>query len=326
LEVTKQSDAVVQTADTAAAKAEMAIQTKGSKNVDADTTARSTWGSAPKTDGKPSGSSWGSKPVGTDTTARSTWGSVPKTDGKPSGSSWGSKPVGTDTTARSTWGSAPKTVGKPSGSSWGSKPVDIDTTARSTDGQKSAHLTPLPDCCPGLTATLSCASSDLETRLDTLIKTLDATKQSDAVVQTTETVVAKAEMTIQTKPPDATLSSCVSSNLEALEMLSKTSAPMEFEVVRHNTETSFASDAAGSGEIATALGETLDRVAQAIDDMHLELDRTPLAEQTENAIAEEADLNDEEWGDELSSILSQPVEDGIDDCSHGSWNLVAGDM
>jgi hypothetical protein len=48
-------------------------------------------------------------------------------------------------------------------------------------------------------------------------------------------------------------------------------------VNKGDTESSFASDAEGSGEIATILGETLGSVAQAIDHLDLDLDRTPAA-------------------------------------------------
>jgi hypothetical protein len=101
--------------------------------------------------------------------------------------------------------------------------------------------------------------------------------------------------------------------------------PKEVDIVRNgDAEPSFASDAEGSGEIAAVLGETLDRVAQAIDDMHLEFDRTPSAEEIEIEIVAKCakKVNHEGWREEKSSNMSQPGEDDNDDCSQDSWNVV----
>jgi hypothetical protein len=101
----------------------------------------------------------------------------------------------------------------------------------------------------------------------------------------------------------------------------KQSVPKEVDIAnKGETESSFASDAEGSGEIAAVLGETLDRVAQAIDDLNLDLDCKPLTEQKE--IVVQADAKDKEGfeEDEISNI-SQSAED--DDCD--SWNMVADD-
>jgi hypothetical protein len=89
--------------------------------------------------------------------------------------------------------------------------------------------------------------------------------------------------------------------------------------------TSFASDAEGSGEIAAVLGETLDRVARAIDDMHSEFDRTASAEEIENdMVGEDAkEINDESWHEQLDSNTSELGENVQDDCSHDSWNVVS---
>jgi hypothetical protein len=108
----------------------------------------------------------------------------------------------------------------------------------------------------------------------------------------------------------------------------KSSMPKEVDIVsKGNAKPNFASDAEGSGEIAAVLGETLDRVAQAIDDMHLEFDRTPSAEEIKKEIFAECakEVNHEGWRDELDPSISQPRDDGKDDCSHDSWNLVPDD-
>jgi hypothetical protein len=88
------------------------------------------------------------------------------------------------------------------------------------------------------------------------------------------------------------------------------SVPKEVDIVSRGPELSFASDAEGSGEIAAVLGETLDRVAQAIDDLNLDLDRTPSGEQMEKEIEIDEDEN---------SNMGQLTQD--DDCD--SWNMVA---
>jgi hypothetical protein len=90
----------------------------------------------------------------------------------------------------------------------------------------------------------------------------------------------------------------------------KSSVPKEVDIVSRGPELSFASDAEGSGEIAAVLGETLDRVAQAIDDLNLDLGRTPSGEQMEKEIDEDENSN-----------IGQFTQDG--DCD--SWNMVADD-
>jgi hypothetical protein len=109
-------------------------------------------------------------------------------------------------------------------------------------------------------------------------------------------------------------------------LLVKPLLPKELDIVsKVDAVTSFASDAEGSGEIAAVLGETLDRVAQAIDDMHSEFDRTASAEEIEkDIVAENAkEVNDESWHEELDSIISEVGENVKDDCSHDSWNVVS---
>jgi SHS2 domain-containing protein len=79
-------------------------------------------------------------------------------------------------------------------------------------------------------------------------------------------------------------------------------------VSKEDAEPSFASDAEGSGEIAAVLGETLDRVAQAIDDMHSEFDRTSSVEEIEKEIVVEdvKEVDDESWREELYYHISEP--------------------
>jgi hypothetical protein len=100
--------------------------------------------------------------------------------------------------------------------------------------------------------------------------------------------------------------------------------PKEVDIVSKGTvEPSFSSDAEGSGEIAAVLGETLDRAAQVIDDMHLEFDRTASTEEIEKEIVVEdaKEVQDESWREELDSNMSESEEDGKDDYSHDSWNV-----
>jgi hypothetical protein len=102
--------------------------------------------------------------------------------------------------------------------------------------------------------------------------------------------------------------------------------PKELDIVsKVDAATSFASDAEGSGEIAAVLGETLDRVAQAIDDMHSEFDRTASAEEIEkDIVAEDAkEVNDESWNEDLDPNISELGENAKDDCSNDSWNVVS---
>jgi hypothetical protein len=92
----------------------------------------------------------------------------------------------------------------------------------------------------------------------------------------------------------------------------------------------FANDAVGSGDIAAVLGETLDKVAQAIEDFNLELSReTSYSQNDEDA--------DEEQEQEQNVVVepSGETEHGAtivdgeattkDDASHHSWEVVADD-
>jgi hypothetical protein len=105
----------------------------------------------------------------------------------------------------------------------------------------------------------------------------------------------------------------------------KSSVPKEVEIVsKGDADSSFASDAEGSGEIAAVLGETLDRVARAIDDMHLEFDRTMEKELelvVEKEIVVEVVKDKKGIDEDEGSNISQFAQD--DDCD--SWNMVADD-
>jgi hypothetical protein len=139
------------------------------------------------------------------------------------------------------------------------------------------------------------------------------------------------------------------------------SAPVE-EVTEHTAvDDSFASDAAGSGEIAAVLGETLDKFAKAIDAVSSEFDRKPAAQEDDDDEDEEeeefvieaakkgeedfvdadeeeeefvieaakkeeedfVDADDEEQG---TKIIEGPDDDAKDDASRGSWTVVVEDQ
>jgi hypothetical protein len=98
--------------------------------------------------------------------------------------------------------------------------------------------------------------------------------------------------------------------------------PKEVDIVsKGGTDTSFASDAEGSGAIAAVLGETLDRVAQAIDDLNLDMDRTPSVEEEKEIVVEAAVKDQKDVDEDDISNISRAAED--DDCD--SWNMVADD-
>lgn len=99
--------------------------------------------------------------------------------------------------------------------------------------------------------------------------------------------------------------------------------PEDEEGAQAAVDNTFASDAEGNGEIAAVLGETLDKVARAIDDMNLELNRSPSSEgryagedsDDEPEIVVDIKLKEGEQG---ATII-----DGLkDDESHGSWSVV----
>ena len=101
--------------------------------------------------------------------------------------------------------------------------------------------------------------------------------------------------------------------------------PKEVDIARNgDAEPAFASDAESSGDIAAVLGETLERVAHAMDDIHLEFDRMSSAEEIEKEVVVKCakKVNHEGWCEEKSSNISQPGENDNDDFSHDSWNVV----
>jgi hypothetical protein len=120
------------------------------------------------------------------------------------------------------------------------------------------------------------------------------------------------------------------------DIVVEASAPMEGEVAEHSANDSFASDAAGSGEIAAALGETLDMFAKAIDAVSSEFDRKPAAkgeddeDDDEDFVVDAAkekefcvDPDEEEQG---TKIIEGPDDDVKDDASHDSWHVVVEDQ
>ena len=145
-----------------------------------------------------------------------------------------------------------------------------------------------------------------------------------------------------------------------LEAVVAPSAPLEEEVISHATSNSFASDAEGNGDIAAALGETLDKFAEAIEAVSFEFDRTPLVEHCssddddddddiddEPEIIVEADMTGNLEGGNVDHIHESPPcigfsaanpndghgatildgpEDVPDDGSHESWQVVAEDQ
>jgi hypothetical protein len=117
------------------------------------------------------------------------------------------------------------------------------------------------------------------------------------------------------------------------------SAPVEEVTEPSAVNDSFASDAAGSGEIAAALGETLDKFAQAIDAVSSEFDRKPAAQEDEEEEEDDyldSDEEDEEFvidaakkekedfvdAQQGTKIIEGPDDDVKDDASHDSWQVV----
>jgi hypothetical protein len=92
---------------------------------------------------------------------------------------------------------------------------------------------------------------------------------------------------------------------------------------------SFASDAAGNGEVAAVLGETMDKIAFAIEEMNVELERSTSDAEVDNDSDEDSD------SDKESEIVPETVEDekigavivdgeanDEDACSQNSWSVV----
>jgi hypothetical protein len=82
----------------------------------------------------------------------------------------------------------------------------------------------------------------------------------------------------------------------------------------NHKDASFASDAAGYGDVAEGLGEALDKVANAIDEMNLELNRT--------SVTRESEESDDEAEIVVETVSTTIVDGEDDDGSHNSWHVV----
>jgi hypothetical protein len=105
------------------------------------------------------------------------------------------------------------------------------------------------------------------------------------------------------------------------------------------SEESFASDAAGSGDVATFVGETLDRMGDAIEKLSAEIDRS--MENEDGVVVpkvndDQEDDEDKQESDGFSAEFERAMEDaddnvgmkivdGEDDGSQGSWSLAESD-
>lgn len=87
-------------------------------------------------------------------------------------------------------------------------------------------------------------------------------------------------------------------------------------------EESFAEDAEGNGEIAAVLGEALDRVARAIDDMNLELSREASGTEDEDDDGDnpEGEIVVEPEDKQGATIV---VGEEVDDPSNEEWSVVS---
>jgi hypothetical protein len=126
------------------------------------------------------------------------------------------------------------------------------------------------------------------------------------------------------------------------DVVVEASMPVEKVAEHCAVDDSFASDAAGSGEIAAALGETLDKFAEAIDAVSSEFDRKPVAQEEEDddedddeeeeeffidaAKKEEEDFVDADEEEQGTKIIEGPDDDVKDDASHNSWEVVVEDQ
>jgi hypothetical protein len=132
------------------------------------------------------------------------------------------------------------------------------------------------------------------------------------------------------------------------DVVVKPSAPVEEVTEDSAADDSFASDAAGSGEIAAALGETLDKFAKAIDAVSSEFDRKPAAQEDDgddddddddddnddeeeeeyviDAAKKEEDFVDADEEEQGTKIVEGPDDDVQDDASRDSWQVVVEDQ
>jgi hypothetical protein len=182
---------------------------------------------------------------------------------------------------------------------------------------------------------------------------------TEAGGQPINTAAVKEEPVAPPAPQEReTTKQSTNSKSPKVDIVVEASAPVE--VTEHSTvDDSFASDAAGSGEIAAVLGETLDKFAKAIDAVSSEFDRKPAAQEDDEDEEEEefvieaakkeeedfvdadeeeeefvidavkkeeedfVDVDEEEQG---TKIIEGPDDDVKDDASRGSWQVVAEDQ
>lgn len=85
-------------------------------------------------------------------------------------------------------------------------------------------------------------------------------------------------------------------------------------------EVTIASDIEERGDIDAVLGK---KVAQAIDNMQMEIDHTAWVEEIEEESVIEDGKGKKGVYEDGSSNISEPGEDDMDDCSHDSWNVVS---
>ena len=83
-------------------------------------------------------------------------------------------------------------------------------------------------------------------------------------------------------------------------------------------ESSFASEAIGSGEVAAFVGETLDRLIEAIEDLSSEVDKGDLVYASHTS-----QIDDDALGIESFESGSKIVDGEEDAASTGSWSVVA---
>lgn len=153
-----------------------------------------------------------------------------------------------------------------------------------------------------------------------------------------ETPAAKEEPVIPPAYDDATEKTAdASTATETSEPVAKPepSAPME-EQVKQAPNDSFESDAAGSGDMALALGETLDKFAKAIEAVSNEFDRTPVVqdcdddddddEDEEEIVVEAVNATSVPDTEEQGSTIIDGPDDIVDDASHDSWQVVVEDQ
>ena len=97
---------------------------------------------------------------------------------------------------------------------------------------------------------------------------------------------------------------------------------------KQKSEDSFSTDAEGNGDVAAALGETMDAIANAIDEMAAELIRSPDDNASEQSAVMVNSVESDSEAKAGATIVSGEEEveaEESDDGSNASWNLVASD-